>query len=69
MKRKKLIANLLLGAVISSQFMFTTIAKAAADEPVKYAEKEVTDGKSTYMLVTNLIMGRNWGIQKIQGLN
>ncbi|AGF59116.1 beta-glucosidase [Clostridium saccharoperbutylacetonicum] len=66
MKRKKLIANLLLGAVISSQFMFTTIAKAA--DPVKYTEKEVTDGKTTYMLVTNPNNGKELGYSKNSGV-
>lgn len=68
MNRKKIIANLLLGTVIASQFMFTSISNAAATGITKYTEKEVTDGKTTYMLVTNPNNGKTLGFAKNSGV-
>ena len=68
MNRKKIIANLLLGAVVTSQFMFTPIVNAATTGANKYTEKEITDGKTTYMLVTNPNDGETLGYTKSSGV-
>jgi len=68
MKRKKIIANLLLCAVITSQFMFASGVRAATTGITKYAEKEITDGTTTYMLVTNPSDGKTLGYSKTSGV-
>lgn len=68
MKREKIIASLVLGAVIASQCMLAPIAKASVTETSKYTEKEITDGKTAYMLVTNPNNGKELGYSKSSGV-
>ena len=54
--------------MIASQFMFTSISNATVTGTTKYTEKEVTDGKTMYMLVTNPNNGRILGFAKNSGV-
>lgn len=68
MKRNKIIAKLLLVAVVSSQFMITSTVNASTTGQVKYTEKEVSDGTTSYMLVTNPNNGKELGYSKNSGV-
>lgn len=67
MKPKKLITHLFVGVIIASQLMFSMV-NAITPGQTKYIEKEINDGKTTYVLVTNPNNGKTLGYSKASGV-
>ncbi|TCL71540.1 beta-glucosidase [Hydrogenispora ethanolica] len=67
MKSKRFLVQLLLGMVLVSQIMLASMANAEAVR-AKYTTKEIHDGKTTYILVTNPNHGKTLGYSKTSGV-
>lgn len=68
-RKKRIIANLLLGVMIFSQFIVISMAETnSSSHPLKYTEKEMNDGKTSYILVMNPNNGKSLGYSKNSGV-
>jgi beta-glucosidase len=67
MKKVKSIVQSLLGALLIGSLVFASMASADGNR-IKYTEKEINDGKTTHVVVTNPNNGKTLGYLKISGV-